>query len=138
MSTPATTQLTGGLVERLLARLESWGRGNELSGFSHAELERIASDVGVSAGDLERLAATDSDASRLLYARLESLGLRMEAIEAKGLGARRDMERTCALCGDRALCAHDLEERPDSPEWRKVCPNNDTFEMMERLGTQTR
>ncbi|MDX2156750.1 MAG: hypothetical protein SFW09_09585 [Hyphomicrobiaceae bacterium] len=138
MSTRAASHLTGSLVERLLARIEAWVEGNELAALPAHELERMAHDIGLSPSDLERLADSESDATRLLYARLQSLGLTMEAIEAKGLGMRRDMERSCAFCGDRALCAHDLTERPDATDWRKVCPNNPTFEAMERLAEAAR
>lgn len=121
------------LLQRLLARIEAWARGSELDRLSAGELQSLARDVGLEAGDLTRLAEGKSDASRLLYARLEELGLTMAGIEAKGVGAARDMERTCALCADRALCEHDLRERPDSPAWRRICPNSWTFDEMERL-----
>ena len=121
------------LLQRLLARLEAWARGSELDRLGADELHHLARDVGLDAGDLARLAEGPSDASRLLYARLEGLGLTMGEIEARGVGMARDMERTCGLCADRALCEHDLEERPDSPAWRRICPNNWTFDEMERL-----
>jgi hypothetical protein len=137
MSTRAPHTATG-LVERLLTRIEEWTRGNEMASLSRDELDRMASDVGVTADDLSRLAQTEPDAARLMYARLAGLGCSMDDIERSGVGVRRDMERTCALCGDRPLCAHDLAERPDSEEWRRICPNNGTFEMMERLAAATR
>lgn len=123
----------GSLISRLLDRIEQWSRGSEIDNLPADELQRLARDVGLDAADLTRLASGEGDASRLLYARLHGLGLTMAEIEAKGVGAARDMERTCALCGDRALCAHDLEERPEATDWRRVCPNNWTFDEMERL-----
>ena len=122
-----------GLFHRLLTRIEEWGRRNELAHLGAEEMRHLAHDVGLDAGDLSRLAAQDSDAARLLYARLEGLGLTMAGIEAQGVGSARDMERTCGLCADRALCEHDLHERPESGDWRKICPNSWTFDAMERL-----
>jgi hypothetical protein len=119
------------VLDRLLDRIETWARGNEIEALPAAERERIAQDIGLNRRELERLAETEPDASRLLYARLAELGLTMEEVEATGAGARRDMERTCALCGDRAICAHDLTERPDSQEWRRFCPNNPVFTTVE-------
>ncbi|MGE0698237.1 MAG: hypothetical protein AB7O57_04005 [Hyphomicrobiaceae bacterium] len=121
-----------GLLERILARIETWARGSELDRMNGEDLRSIAHDIGLDPADLARLAQGESDASRLLYARLGDLGLSMADIESAGIGASRDMERTCAFCADRGLCEHDLSERPDSEEWRKVCPNNAIFEEMER------
>lgn len=134
MTMTKTKGIQGGPIDRLLARIEDWinaGRG-ELDGLSADKVRQMAGDLGLDVNDLSRLAALEGDSSKLLYQRLEGLGLTMEMIEAKGVGARRDMERTCGLCADRALCAHDLAERPDSPEWRKICPNSWTFDEMER------
>lgn len=117
---------------RFLDRLEDWARGGEAERMSAEEVRALARDIGLDAHDLERLSQMESDASRLLYKRLEGLGMSMAEIEASGVGAARDMERTCGLCADRALCAHDLAERPDSDAWRKVCPNNWTFDEVER------
>lgn len=122
----------GNLFERLLTRLETWGRGSDLDRMSPDDLRTLAHDVGLDPSDLARLASSDPDASRLLYSRLATLGLDMETIEALGVGSRRDMERTCGLCADRPLCEHDLAERPESEHWRKVCPNSWTFDEMER------
>lgn len=126
-----------GLVERMLERLENWARKDELGALPPGELERLAHDIGLNGNELERLSQLDNTAPNLLYARLSELGFDMKEIEAQGVGDARDMERTCALCGDRELCAHDLVERPESGEWRRICPNNGTFEAMERLRAAT-
>lgn len=121
------------LLQRLLARLEHWARGSELDRMSEDDMRRLARDVGLDASDLARLAAGNSHGSRLLYARLQSLGLSMAEIEAQGVGTARDLERTCGLCPDKALCGHDLAERPEATDWRRICPNAWTFDEMERL-----
>jgi hypothetical protein len=122
-----------GLLTRLLAWLETSLAGNELERMSADDVRNLAHDIGLDASELVRLAAGESDAARLLYARLEQLGFTMAEIEAEGAGSARDMERACGLCAERGLCEHDLRERPESPAWRKICPNNWTFEVMERL-----
>jgi hypothetical protein len=133
MAHPAAYSHDGNLLQRLLSKIEDWARGSELDHMSGEDVRQLAQDVGLDANDLIRLASGESDASRLLYARLQSLGLSMAEIEAEGLGTARDMERTCGLCSDRALCEHDLTERPEATDWRRICPNNWTFEEMERL-----
>ncbi len=132
MARTMTHDRDGTLLDRLLTRLENWGRGEDLSRMSPDDLRTLAHDVGLDAGDLVRLASTETDASRLLYSRLATLGLDMATIEALGVGSQRDMERTCGLCPDRALCEHDLAERPESGHWRKVCPNSWTIDEAER------
>lgn len=139
MTAIEASRVQGNVLERFLDRLETWVRAgrSELDGLTAEEVRQLAGDVGVDVGDLSRLAAMDGDASKLLYQRLETLGLTMEMIEGRGVGARRDMERTCGLCADRSLCAHDLAERPDSQDWRKICPNSWTFDEMERRAIKT-
>jgi hypothetical protein len=133
MAQPAAHSHDANLLQRLLGRIEDWARGPELGRLRDEDVRHLAHDLGLDASDLTRLAAGESDASRLLYARLQSLGLSMAEIEAKGVGLARDLERTCAFCPDKALCEHDLAERPEATDWRRICPNIWTFDEMERL-----
>lgn len=122
-----------GLLTRLAGWLEAHLAGGEIERMNAEDVRQLAHDIGLDSGELVRLAAGEKDASRLLYARLKQLGFTMAEIEAKGVGSARDMERTCGLCAERGRCEHDLVERPQSTDWRQICPNNWTFEEMERL-----
>lgn len=133
MAQPATHTSDGGVIQRLLQRIEDWVRKDELAYMGPDEMRQLAQDVGMDVKDLAHLAACDSDAARLLYARLEQLGFTMAEIEAKGVGNVRDLERTCCLCPDRQKCEHDLHAHPESDDWRQICPNRWTFDEMERL-----
>ncbi len=121
------------LIDRLLDRIERWAGGTEIERMSAADVRILAHDIGLDASDLTRLAKEDRNAAHLLYSRLEQLGLSVAEIEAAGVGTQRDLERTCGLCADRAVCEHDLNERPESDAWRKICPNTWTFDTMEGL-----
>lgn len=133
MTQPNARDDDGNLLQRLLDRLEGWARRSDLDRMKEDDLRHLARDVGIDASDLARLAAKKKGSSQLLYSRLQSLGLSMAEIEASGVGTARDMERTCGLCPEQALCGHDLGERPEATDWRQVCPNAWTFDEMERL-----
>jgi hypothetical protein len=133
MDQPDATPRERNLLQRLLVKIEDWARGSEIDHMSADDVRQLAHDVGLDPSEFARLAGGGSDDSRLLYARLQSLGLTMAEIEAAGVGMARDMERTCGLCADRTLCEHDLTERPDATEWRRICPNQWVFDEMERL-----
>lgn len=121
------------LAERLLDWWTSGPGRGELERLGAGEIERMAQDLGLSPGDLTRLAARDAQASLLLHRRLSLLGLSSEDIER--LGFRHDLERTCGLCGDQRVCEHDLEMRPDGDEWKRYCPN---VASLERIAAEVR
>src|SRR5262245_53717229 len=96
-------------AHNLLSRLrEWWARGDELRSMDPAELERVAHDLGMTGPDLKHLAARGPDASRLLYERMRLLGLTRSDVEQLAQGLMRDLERTCACCGDKGVCERDL------------------------------
>ncbi|MFM9942733.1 MAG: hypothetical protein ACKVP7_24925 [Hyphomicrobiaceae bacterium] len=137
--TPETDSQAGtSKLRQIATRLaEWWARPpgqSELDGVSAEEVARMAADLGLSASDLERLAARDNAASLLLYRRLAQLGLSREDIEEAGF--RRDLERTCGLCAEHGDCLHDLEMRADSDEWRAYCPNRHSLELLEAAKKQ--
>jgi hypothetical protein len=39
----------------------------------------------------------------------------------------RDLQRCCANCGLKQLCAHELEDKPKGAVWPKYCPNEQTL-----------
>ncbi len=123
----------GNAAQRVLSRLGEWICRSELERMSGEDLGQFARDLGLGARDLARLATGESDASRLLYARLQSLGLSMSEIEAAGAGTARDMERACSACSNQAHCEHALAQPPEATDWSRVCPNQRVFDEMERL-----
>jgi len=102
---------------------EWWRRRAELDAMDPAELERMASDFGMTGNELKDLAARGPDAANLLYERMRLLGLTRADVERAAHGLMRDLERTCACCSDKATCELDLAARPDDPAWEGYCPN---------------
>lgn len=126
-------------IAHLVSQLAAWWHNGPrqfgLNGVSEGEVSRMAHDLGLSPGDLTRLAARDEDASLLLYSRLERLGLTKDDIENAGF--RRDLERTCGLCPDKDICQHDLDMRRDGDDWKIYCPNRYSLESVQ-AGKQAR
>jgi hypothetical protein len=122
-----------GTVDHLLARWrEWWRRGDELSQFDRAELERIAGDLGMTAHDLEDLTARGPRAADLLYERMQAIGIGRVDVERIAFGLMRDLEKTCARCEQKKVCENDLTERPSDPAWKEYCPNAVSLESVKR------
>jgi uncharacterized protein YjiS (DUF1127 family) len=111
-------------TDGLLARWRAWWRRiNELGNLDRVEVEQMARDLGMSAHELESLAAKGPDAADLLYQRMGALGVSRADVERTAHSLMRDLEKTCACCNDKAACRKDLAARPDDPAWKDYCPN---------------
>lgn len=111
-------------AEDFIARVRAWWQhGNDLKDMDRHEVDRIAADLGMTARDLEELAARGPNAAELLHRRLTALGLSRSDVEHTALGLMRDLERTCSCCDHKGVCEQDLANRPDNPAWKGYCPN---------------
>src|SRR5262245_45043676 len=100
-------------VHHVLSHLRDWWRRrSELDTMDPEELGRIARDLGMTSPELKDLAARGPDAARLLYERMQVLGLTKADVEQVARGLMRDMERTCACCDEKGVCEKDLATRP--------------------------
>jgi hypothetical protein len=121
-------------VETLLVRVRDWWRAqNELAGINRDELDRVAGELGMSAGALKGLVARGPDAANLLYERMHALGISRADVDSAANGLMRDLQRTCACCNEKGICEKDLEECPSDPVWKRYCPNAVTLESLARL-----
>ena len=123
--------LSNSLVSPLNSLLDVWTRWRkrraalvQLGASDPTELRHMAEDVGVSVAELRTLAVQDEHAADLLQCRLRTLRIDPNTIE---LGVLRDLQRCCSQCKDKALCAHELEDRPKDATWPAYCPNEDTI-----------
>ena len=105
-------------------------RINELRALDCGDMRQIMQDTGLSFADLVALAKTSGDAAELLYRRMKELGLDPKTID---LAVMRDMQRCCSLCESKALCTHELEDKPKRASWPSYCPNKDTLEALGRI-----
>jgi hypothetical protein len=87
------------------------------------ELERIASDLGMTGAELADLAARGPHAADQLHERMRLLGVRRADVERVAHGLMWDLERTCARCNQKRICSKGLATHPNDPSWGGYCPN---------------
>ncbi len=116
---------------------QSWiGRGpdfSELRCCAEDEVERIATDVGLSAYELRRLARLDPHSADLMLSRLAALDLDRKEVAQTEPKIFQDLERVCTLCETRRQCARDLAQDPNAPEWEHYCPNVETLKLLNAM-----
>ena len=95
--------------------------------FLSGEAERIASDAGVSVGDLRVLAGKWPDAADPVERRMAALGIDATQVEETQPAVMRDLQRVCSMCDEKRMCTHDLNRDPADPAWRDYCPNAETL-----------
>lgn len=111
-------------LQRLVHGLrERWRERGELAALNEAELDRLAADLRLVSSDLNQLVDLGPDTTELLYGRLDALSITRADVERMVPGLARDLERTCACCDRKKVCARDLEVRPEALEWKDYCPN---------------
>ncbi|HWL73492.1 MAG TPA: DUF6455 family protein [Burkholderiaceae bacterium] len=100
------------------ARLAEFDRADSI------EMARVATDLGASVKELRSLVGRGAKAADLLARRMHSLKLDPSRVEP---AVMRDLQRCCANCLSKTLCAHELEDRPKEASWPKYCPNELTI-----------
>ncbi|HZP78880.1 MAG TPA: hypothetical protein VFB45_22270 [Pseudolabrys sp.] len=97
------------------------------------EVTRIATELGMSTGELIRITANGPEATRELHERLAVLNLARQAA-AEPL-AMRDLERVCARCTAKRICNFNLETGSAALE-DSYCPNRETLRALARSAQQ--
>lgn len=99
----------------------------ELEACDPSEQQRIAQDIGVSVRELRVLAGRDNSTADLLRRRLSELKIDPAKIDPPLL---RDLERCCSNCESKALCEHELDDKPKEAKWPSYCPNEQTLTIL--------
>lgn len=111
----------------LRARLRRYRLARQLMSMDRRDYERAMADLGLGPGDLDTVLRGDPDSKALLDRMMAHVG-----IDAGWLGthprARRELERTCALCGERRRCRHWMKTRQPASAYRAFCPNASSFD----------
>jgi hypothetical protein len=116
-----------GLINQVRNWFAASLRRAELNRVDASELSRIASDAGVSVGELGDLVAEGTDAASRLPRRLHAEGMHVNEIVRSEPATLRDMQRVCSLCGHHDRCEHDLDRNPEDTAWQTYCPNAQTM-----------
>jgi hypothetical protein len=103
---------------------------NELAACPPQELNRIASDVGLSGDALSRLCRRDHGASELLPQRLQQLGIDPEFVRQDAPTLFRDLARVCASCRESRRCERDLANGDVQAGMTAYCLNGPSLDLL--------
>ena len=136
MSTSGTLHdypLLGKLIGRIKFLSDRIAQLVELSRIDDRQLDKIASEFGMSRFDLYALSANKAPTGDLLRQRLKEFGLSEEMLAKKHPEVLRDLQRVCGNCVSTSRCAHDFAaDRPGGRD--KYCPNTCTLDALNQEG----
>ncbi|SFU67694.1 DUF6455 family protein [Halomonas korlensis] len=110
----------------------AWRRGRqhrEWLGLDEAGRESRLRDLGLARIDVPLFWSEGSSASDLLPRMMAVYGVDEMTPLVVGNGVKRDLERVCTLCPQKARCARVLDDAPE-PETCGFCPNASTLEAL--------
>jgi hypothetical protein len=102
----------------------------ELAACPPQEFNRIASDVGLSPGDLRRSTSNHPGPSELMPRRLQQLGLDPEFVRHAEPEMYRDLGRVCANCTAWRRCSRDLARGDVQAGMGRYCLNSTTIDLL--------
>jgi hypothetical protein len=91
------------------------------------EVARTAQDLGVTSGELIRLAEKGPDAADELQQLLHALGVDAKKPAKDGPIIMPDLQRLCISCDDKSRCRQELAAGTAASHYHEVCPNAVTF-----------
>lgn len=112
---------------RWTARL---GSADELRRLGPEERKAIARDVAVPDDVLVKLVTHGNEAPLPLWRMLRVFGLRADQIRREHPGVMRELEVTCAGCGDGGRCRQDLARGETAKTFAAYCPNAPSFDAL--------
>ena len=98
----------------------------------------MARDLNISVSELHRLASLGPQSADLLLRRMTALDLDKDEVCEIAPQTLREMQRTCALCINKRLCARDLTRNASNPAWENYCPNAATLNALNALPWSSR
>jgi hypothetical protein len=124
----------------VIVRVFDWivariNRDNELASMSRADVQLLATDIGVSEADLRDMMPRIGDHSDLMNEMMLARGLDPEVVRLAFKGVMRDMEVTCARCRDSGTCRMELEAGTASTYYHDFCPNAGALDDLQKVLT---
>ena len=98
-------------------------RDTELVRMSSADLHNLATDIGVTEADLREVVPKVGDHSDLMDQMMRARGLDPLAVRRDFAGPAREMEITCARCGEARTCRLELKARSAASLCHSFCGN---------------
>ncbi len=106
------------------------GAGGGLGRCDRDEVAQIASDIGISAGELQELSRKGPGSADLLLKMLSALGVDPKALSDKEPLVMRDLQRLCTTCADKGRCSHELADGTAKVHFHEFCPNAFTIDSL--------
>jgi hypothetical protein len=104
------------------------GLREELASCGPDEVAHTARELGLSSGDLYRLASKGPQAADLVEKMLLALGVDPEVLATRNPRIMRDLQRLCIMCEYKKQCRHELAAGTAKENFRSYCPNAFTLE----------
>lgn len=125
------------VVDAAVETIADWvNRFRQLTGRSSLgecdseEVERIATDLGVTAEELRGLAEAKPGSADLLKDMLRELGINHTVLSETDPLVLRDLQRLCVSCRNKNRCRHELESLEASEHYHEFCPNAVTLDAL--------
>lgn len=125
------------MVETAMETVADWvNRFRHLTGRSSLgecdprEVARIASDLGVTAGELRGLAEAKPGSADLLKQMLRELGIDHTVLSETDPLVMRDLQRLCVSCRNKNRCRNELDSLDASDHYHEFCPNAVTLDAL--------
>lgn len=140
MSNPETHATKHPAVEAVVEAIADWvNRYRHKLGFygglercSAEEVEQIAKDLSISAGDLRAIASKGPGAADQLQKMLVALEVDPDTLMKGDPATMRDLQRLCAACTHKRRCQHELAEGTAAAHFHEFCPNAFTLDAIFR------
>jgi hypothetical protein len=128
MTMPSSCEQQHPSVSPLIATVAGWCRkwksGSSFSGLGNCtpgDIDRIASDLGVTPADLRSLERADEPL--LLPQLLAELHIDAAELARSEPAVLRDLQRVCSLCDCKQRCKMELAEGDAAATYESFCPN---------------
>jgi len=124
------------IVDRMIEGFGDWLKHRrelrEMREMDDTHFGQIASDLRISAADLEALVRQGPHAADELPKMLRALGIDQAGLARTEPLVLRDMERVCSLCNHKRQCGHELAAGTAAAHYEEYCANASTI---DGLGT---
>ena len=123
-------------VEAVAHAIADWiNRYRHKLGFSGAfdrcgpeEVQQIAKDLGIPAGELRAIASKGPGAADQLRKMLVALDVDPDALMQSDPATMRDLQRLCIACTHKRRCQHELAQGTAAAHFHEFCPNAFTLD----------
>lgn len=112
------------MIRALTAWLKHRRERAELNALDADERDRLASDLGVSASELDYLVSESHDPVELPRM-MAAIGIGEAALRRAQPALMREMERACSLCRSADLCSEELANGTAGVSYPYFCPNGE-------------